>query len=145
MIAAGGTDTIRVVVAGQLPRQAHNAPLHLFSAAPGLVEFVGGAYRRRSDNTSSLLGQLFDRFRVEGFALPFTMEDFKRQYMKEHFKDLMPQERLELLQTLPPEECLAGLSPEQVLASLSADQIQQLRDQLSADRPTRPRKPRRKK
>ena len=29
-----GTDTIRVVVAGELPREAHNAPLHLFSAAP---------------------------------------------------------------------------------------------------------------
>src|SRR5262249_46798716 len=31
-----GTDTIRVVVAGELPQEAHNAPLHLFSAAPEL-------------------------------------------------------------------------------------------------------------
>src|SRR5437899_4821439 len=27
-----GTDAIRVVVAGELPREPHNAPLHLFSA-----------------------------------------------------------------------------------------------------------------
>jgi hypothetical protein len=29
--------------------------LHLFSAAPDLVEFAGGAYRRRSEQTSRLL------------------------------------------------------------------------------------------
>jgi hypothetical protein len=29
-----GTDTIHVVVAGGLPREAHNASWHLFSAAP---------------------------------------------------------------------------------------------------------------
>src|SRR5262249_26957093 len=32
-----GTDTIRIVVAGELPQEAHNAPLHLFSASPDLV------------------------------------------------------------------------------------------------------------
>src|SRR2546421_7087437 len=30
-----GTDTIRVLVAGELPREAHNVPLHLFSAGAG--------------------------------------------------------------------------------------------------------------
>ena len=43
-----GMDEVRVVVAGELPREAHNAPLHLFSASPELVGFGGGAYRRRS-------------------------------------------------------------------------------------------------
>jgi hypothetical protein len=47
-----GTDTIRVVVAGELPCEAHNAPLHLFSASPNLIEFGSGAYRRRADQTS---------------------------------------------------------------------------------------------
>jgi hypothetical protein len=37
-----GTDTIRVLVAGELPRQPHNAPLHLFSASPELVAFGSG-------------------------------------------------------------------------------------------------------
>src|SRR5438874_13594092 len=52
-----GTDVVRVVVAGELPRQAHNAPLHLFSASPQLVDFGRGAYRRRSENTSRLPGR----------------------------------------------------------------------------------------
>ena len=67
-----GTDIIRVVVAGDLPREAHNAPLHLFSASPELVGFGRGAYRRRSERTSLLLGQLFERFRAEGLAMTYT-------------------------------------------------------------------------
>src|SRR5262249_55235711 len=55
-----GLDTVRVIVAGQLPREAQNAPLHLFSASPDLVGFGQGAYRRRSEQTSRLLGQVFD-------------------------------------------------------------------------------------
>ena len=70
----------------------HNAPLHLFSASPDLVDFGGGAYRRRSAQTSRLLGQLFERLRGEGFAVSFTMEDFNRQYIKEHFPRLTPEE-----------------------------------------------------
>ena len=57
-----GLDVVRVVVAGLLPRRPHNAPLHLFSASPELVDFAGGAYRQRSENTSALLKQLIERF-----------------------------------------------------------------------------------
>jgi hypothetical protein len=131
-----GTDTVRVIVAGELPREAHNAPLHLFSASPELVEFGRGAYHQRSEETSLLLRQLFERFREEDFAMSYTMEDFKRDYVKQHFAQLTPEEREEVLQALPPEERLAGLS---------AEQIQQYLDRLSAERPAAPRKPRRKK
>ncbi len=163
-----GTDTVRVLVAGELPRDPHNAPLHLFSASPELVAFGRGAYRRRSEHTSALLEQLFERLRGEGFAM-WTMEDFTRQYVKEHFARLTPEERREALEALPPaereevlrslppeerlaglppEQRLAGLPPEQRLAGLSAEQIEQVRqylDRLAAGRSGSPRKPRRKK
>jgi hypothetical protein len=143
-----GTDTVRVIVAGELPREAHNAPLHLFSASPDLVAFGRSAYRRRSEETSLLLAQLFEKFRGEGLAMPYTMEDFKRDYIKEHFRQLTPQEREEVLRSLPPqerEELLRSLPPEERLAGLSAEQIRQYLDRLSAGRPAAPRKPRRKK
>jgi hypothetical protein len=157
-----GTDTIRVIVAGELPREAHNAPLHLFSAAPQLFAFGSGAYRRRSQHTSRLLGQLVERLQGEGFAMSFTMEDFNRQYIKEHFLRLTPEEQAEVLQSLPPEQRLAGLPPEQRLAGLppeqrlaglppeerlaglSAEQIRQYLARLTAGRPATRRKPRRK-
>src|SRR4051812_28656025 len=83
-----GTDTVRVVVAGELPREPHNAPLHLFSASPELVGFGGRAYQRRSANTSALLGQLFDQLQREGYAMSYTMEDFQRDYIKKKFGQL---------------------------------------------------------
>jgi hypothetical protein len=143
-----GTDTIRVVVAGELPQEAHNAPLHLFSAAPEVVVFGGGAYRRRSEQTSRLLEQLFERLQVEGFAMSFTMEDFNRQYIKEHFPRLTPEEQRETLERLSPADrrkVLQSLPVEELLTFLTAEQIQKLRAQLAAPQPSQPRKSRRKK
>ena len=53
-----GAITIRVVVARELPREPHNAALHLFSAASDLVKFGGRTYRRKSANASGLLRRL---------------------------------------------------------------------------------------
>jgi hypothetical protein len=155
-----GTDVVRAIVAGELPRQAHNAPLHLFSASQDLVSFGSSAYQRRSQSTSKLLGQLFERLQGEGFTMSYTMEDFQRDYFMEHFAKLAPekrrkllrslslQERQEVLESLPPEkqqELLQALPPEQRLAGLSAEQIRQYLDQLTAGRPARPHKERRKR
>jgi hypothetical protein len=131
-----GTDVIRVVVAGELSREEHNAPLHLFSASPELVGFAGGNYRQHSEFTSSLLDQLFVRFQREGLAMSYTLEDFKRDYIKEHLPELPPEERQQVLESLPLEERLAGLS---------AEQIRQYLQQLDAGHTAQPRKPRRKK
>jgi hypothetical protein len=155
-----GTDVVRVVVAGQLPREANNAPLHLFSASPELVDFGQGAYRRRSDSTSDLLRRLIQRLREEGFSMSYTMEDFRREILKERYEQATPEERRECFRSLPPEEqraaleslspenrleLLQSLPPEDRLAGLSAEQIRQYLDHLTAGRPAGPRKPRRKR
>jgi hypothetical protein len=99
-----GTDTIRVVVAAQLPRAEHNAMLHLLSASAAQVGYGAGYYRQRSEATSTLLYQLFAGYQREGIAMPYTMEDFKRDFIKEHFQELTPEDRREALQRLPAEE-----------------------------------------
>jgi hypothetical protein len=151
-----GLDDVRVIVAGELPRESQNAPLHLFSASPDLVGFGQGAYRRHSAETSLLLGRLFERLRLEGFVM-YTMEDFKRQCAKEYFSQLTVQERREalerlsaedlreVLQSLTAEARLAGLPPEARLAGLSEEQVRQFLDQLGAGRSARPRASKRKK
>jgi hypothetical protein len=154
------TDVVRVIVTGQLSREPHNAPLHLFSASPELVDFGQSTYRRRSANTSALLGQLFGRLRQEGFAMTYTMEDFKRDLAREYFSELSPQERQQMLQSLSPQErqqmlqslspqerqqMLQSLSPQERLAGLSAEQIRRYLQRLTAGRAARPRKSRRKK
>jgi hypothetical protein len=142
---------------GQCPAaEPLNAPLHLFSASPELVEFGQGAYRRRSVETSQLLRLLLEKLGEEGFAVSYTMEDFKRDYVKKHFALLTPQEQREALQAMPlekqleviealPQEVLDALPPERRLAGLSAEQIRQYLEQLTANRPSAPRNPRRKK
>ncbi|MBY0521832.1 MAG: hypothetical protein K2R98_00445 [Gemmataceae bacterium] len=143
-----GTDEVRVVVAGQLSREPHNAPLHLFSASPELIGFGQSAYRQRSENTSLLLGQLFEHFRGEGFAMSYTMEDFKRDLLKKQVLELSPAETRDFVESLPPEkqqEMLESLPLANRLAGLSPEQIRQYLDQLTAGQPSTPRKPRRKK
>jgi hypothetical protein len=137
-----GTDVFRVVVTGQLPRVEHNAPLHLFSAAPQQVGYGANHYRRRTEETSTLLDKLFRGYRREGIAVPYTMEDFRRDYLKENLKELTPKERTE---GLTPEERLEGLSPEQRTAGLSLEEIERVLETRRAAQPPRPRKPRRKK
>jgi hypothetical protein len=124
-----GMDNVRVVVAGELPREAHNAPLHLFSPSPALLDFGRGAYRPRSATTSLLLKELLAKFREEIPAM-YTMEDFKRDYVKKYFPRLTPEEKREILEALPPKERL---------------QLRQYLDELAADRPSEPPKRRRKK
>ena len=142
-----GVDPIRVVVAGELPREPQNAPLHLFSASPELVGFGGRAYRRHSENASRLLVQLFEGFQAEGFPMPYTMEDFQRQFVKDHFPRLTPEEQEDVIRSLPPEQradMFKSLPPEERLAGLTEDQIRQYLDRLPAERSVAPRKPRKK-
>jgi hypothetical protein len=106
-----GTDAIRVLVLRQLPQGEHNAALHLFSAEPELVRYGASHFEQRSEDTNTLIGQLFAGYVREGVAMPYTMEDFRRDYVKEHLKDLTTEERLE---GLSPEERLEGMSPEEI-------------------------------
>ena len=73
-----------------------------FSASPQLVDFGRGAYRRRSNNTSLLLRQLFERLAGEGLAMAYTIEDFKRDYVKEHFADTATMRRVTYSTSLTP-------------------------------------------
>jgi hypothetical protein len=108
-----GTGVIRVVVLGQLPRNEHNAMLHLFSASQEQVRYGALHYRQRSEETSTLLHRLFEQYRIEGLQMPYTMADFVKDFIKEHLKDLTPEERVAGLSL---EERFAGLSPEEIAA-----------------------------
>ncbi len=120
-----GTDVIRVVVVGQLPPDEHNAPLHLFSAVPEQVRFGQDHYRRRSEQTSSLLWLLLQCHKGEGVAVSYTWEDFLRDLPAELAKTLTPEQRLELFKRLPAEERVKGLPAEVILKGLPREQIEE--------------------
>jgi hypothetical protein len=99
------------------------------------------------DRRQILLSAIFEKYREEGLAMPYTMEGFQCQFVKEHFARLTPAEREDVIKSLPPEEqeeVLRALPLERRLAGLSPEQIRQYLDRLSAAQPAAPRKPRRK-
>jgi hypothetical protein len=130
---------IRVVVVHQLPQEEHNAMLHLFSAKENLVTYGAQHYRPRSEETSTFLLQLLQRYRREGIPMPFTKEEFIREAKREMLQELSPAERLEGLSPeerlvgLSPKDLLARLSPEELLAGLSPEARAELRKRLQGD------------
>ncbi len=128
---------IRVIVLNQLPQEEHNAMLHLFSARQELLRYGREHYRPHSQETSSLLYQLFKAYSEEP-DMPDKLKEFVRETIDELLaslpaeelrKRLSPEERLEgvpmeeLRKRLPPEERLKGLSPEERLKGLSAEEL----------------------
>jgi len=128
-----GTDRFRIVVAGQVPQEPHNAILHLFSASTETVGYGIGHYEQRSHDASALIRRLFGTYEGEGITMSYTMDDFRREVAKE--------ERREALQSLTPEELrqfLQSLSPKDL-------QIAGLQKTGQYKRPTPKGKPRRKR
>jgi hypothetical protein len=132
---------IRLVVVNQLPQEEHNALLHLFSASGELLAYGARHYRVRSQETSSLLLQLFENYQEEATTMPDLLEEFTREKIDQLLKSLPTKKRLEYLSAkerveglspeervegLSPEERVEGLSPEDLLAALSPQALEAL-------------------
>jgi hypothetical protein len=114
------TVTIRIVVINQLPETEHNAMLHLFSAQVELVRYGARHYRQHSDETSTLLLQLFNKYQLEVMTMPDLLEQLKIDTIKELLENLSAEERLK---GLKPADVLAAMSPQdrEALAQLLKD------------------------
>jgi hypothetical protein len=123
------TGLVRLVVVHELPQDEHNALLHLFSARTDLLKYGATHYRQRSEETSTLLLQLFHRYRLEATLMPDMLEQFAKETIEELLKKLPTEERLkgvpaaERLKGLPAAERLKGLSAEERLEGLSLDDL----------------------
>ncbi len=103
------TGLLRLVVIHELPQQEHNALFHLFSAQMELLRYGAEHYRLRSEESSTVLLQLFQRYRLEATLMPDALEEFARETIEE------------LLKNLPIEERLKGLSADDLLRALSPE------------------------
>src|SRR5205807_5364658 len=77
---------------------------HLFGGIPANIQYGAAHYRRRTQDTSTVLNQLFESYAKEGVVMPYTIEDFRRDFTKEH------------LDLLSPDELIEGLTPQQARA-----------------------------
>jgi hypothetical protein len=105
------TGTLRVVVVHELPTEEQNDVLHMFAAQADLVRSATARYELRAKDATTLLLQLFERYRLEGSTMPDAMDQFAKETIQR------------LLNTLPIEERFKGASPDQLLAALSRDDV----------------------
>jgi hypothetical protein len=127
------TGVLRVIVVHELPQEAHNAMLLLFSAREDQLRYGTAHYRPRSPETSRLLHQLFERYRREGVLMPDAKEELRKLYQetfKEVLEEFSPEERL---QGLSPEERLKGLSVDELLAALPPEMRAELARRLQRE------------
>jgi hypothetical protein len=121
------TGVIRLVVVHELPQQEHNALLHLFSTRDDLLRYGAEHYRLRSEETSTLLLQLFERYRLEAKLMPDALEQFAEETIEE------------LLKKLPARRRVKGLSADDLLAAMTPETraalIERLREVGSLPRP----------
>jgi hypothetical protein len=78
------------VAVAELPREERNALFHLFRAASQQVQDGAEHYRLQSADTSTIVNELFAKYRLEGLTMPHTMEDFRRDVAREHVHELTP-------------------------------------------------------
>lgn len=113
---------IRVVVVAQLPLQEHNAMLHLFSAREELLRYGKEHYRPHSQETSTLLRDLFIAYNEEP-----NMSEKLKEYVRQSIDDLLarlPAEKR--LEGLPAKKRLEGLSAQEVVQALPEETLQEL-------------------
>jgi hypothetical protein len=119
-----GSRRIRIIVLSQVPKVERNAIWQLFSGEAEKVQYGASHYHWRRKNYSKLINKLYQYYRVEGIAMPYTWDDFEREYDQELLDRLTPEQRLkglstkELLKRVPVEDRLKGLSAKEIEAYL---------------------------
>jgi len=93
----------------------------LFSAEAEKVQYGADHYVWRREEYKKLINKLYQYYRVEGIAMPYTWDDFSREYDQELLERLTPEERLK---GLPVEERLKGLPAEVRLKGLPVEEIE---------------------
>ncbi len=112
------TGRISLVVVNELPQAEINALLHLFSTQPNLIRYGSVHYRMNSEEMSTVLLQLFQRYHLEVTSMPDLLKEFAQEAKAELLREMPVEERLEgisaekRLEGLSPDDLLAGLSPE---------------------------------
>jgi hypothetical protein len=114
------TMLVRIIVVHQLPREEHNAMLHLFSAREELLRYGREHYRPHSPETSTLLYELLKVY-SEDPNMPDKLKEFVRQSIDQ------------LLKSLPPEERLKGLSADEIAKALPPEVLEELARRFKAN------------
>ncbi len=141
-----GTLGMRIIVLSEIRDTDANRMWGIFSGIEAKVRNAARDFHPKREDTSSILDQLFTYYRLEGLAMPYTIEEFVAETMPEFIRHIprhlilkeipalellkeIPREELlkeipaaELLKDIPAEERLKGLPAEERLKGLPAEE-----------------------
>ena len=84
----------------------------------------------RSEDGSTVINQLLNKYPLEGIAMPYTMGQFRKDYLKAHLPEMDTDEVLSMftpkdrLKGLAPKDRLKGLTPKDRLEGLDPEEIE---------------------
>lgn len=125
-----GIRNVRIIVLSRIPKTERNAVWLMYSAVPEKVGFGAGHYAWNIP-VSTVINQLFSKYREGGIEMAYTVEDYHRDLKKEAMEYMTPEDLAELMQkfgldkvlkTYNPEEILKGLKPEERLKGLKPEE-----------------------
>ena len=116
-----GSDQIHLIVLSMITQEKRNIIWNLFSAKIDSVEYASSQYEKISNETSTIINQLFEKYQQEGIAMPYTMQDFQKEYVRDHLNILSANE---VLNNYSPTEKLSGLSLDEKLSGLSHEEVE---------------------
>ncbi|MFQ3589964.1 MAG: hypothetical protein SNJ67_06590 [Chloracidobacterium sp.] len=123
-----GTLGMRVIVLSEIRDTPANRLWGIFSGVEAKVRQAAWNFQPKRADTSSVLDRLFAYYRLEGLAMPYTIEDFVEETMPEFIRKLPRHLLLKgildegLLEDIPAEERLKGLPVEERLKGLPVEE-----------------------
>ena len=124
-----GIRDIRIIVLSQIPESEKNAPWLMFSAVPDKVK-CGAELYRWNNSVSTIINRLFEQYKIEGFAMPYSIKQYMKE-SKEEFISTLTQDDMDMilkrmrledrLKGLRLEDRLKGVEPEKILKSFKLE------------------------
>jgi len=109
-----GIRNVRIIVLSLIPKTERNAVWLMFSAVPEKVGFGAGNYEWNIP-VSTVINQLFSKYKEGGIEMAYTVEDYHRDLKKEAMKIMTEEDLASLMNNFGPEKVLKRLKPEDVL------------------------------
>ncbi|MGE0085796.1 MAG: hypothetical protein AB7S75_15405 [Desulfococcaceae bacterium] len=112
-----GIRDIRIIVLSRITESEKNSPWLMFSAVPDKVEYGAENYKWQTP-VSGIMNRLFEKYRIEGITMPYTINDYLRETKEEVLGSLTPEDIDRILKNLRPEEIFKKFRPEDRLKGL---------------------------
>ena len=119
-----GSLPIRIIVTSRVPDNLQNTIWNIFSGISAKVSYGASNYKWNIPDVSTIINQIYEKYKIEGVKMPYTFENFREDYVLTHLDRLSPDV---VLERFSPDDRLQGLSPDVVLERFSPnDRLQGL-------------------